>query len=264
MKMKIENWEQINDDMQRGYSYAANNKSIQACREWKKTWRAIVAAMDSGGYASLEDFDEDFPGLQSVYNWASDYELELYDSLDDDYSLVGERLSFCTEYFARVAEKEVQNSLNMRSAIANSYFRLGMEEEGEKRYMALTGEYPTWGWGWAHWADEYCDREGEKGYARAIEILNEALNIDGIKPKFVINERLKDTYEKIGMQEEADLIDVDEWDYGVPLSEIRVVFDAMKGELDALVNEIFEPLADTDSQGEDDSHEPQGTSHEEP
>ena len=86
--MKIENWEQIDADMQRGYSHAMANESVQACIEWKKTWSAIVAAMDSGGYASTEEFDEDFSGLQCVFNWASDYEIELLNAVADDVTIV--------------------------------------------------------------------------------------------------------------------------------------------------------------------------------
>ena len=241
--MKIENWEQIDADMQRGYSHAMANEPVKACIEWRKTWSAIIAAMDSGGYAYIEDFDEDFPGFQSVFNWASDYEIELLNTLWEDISFARDRLSFCTEYFDRVADKHGQNSLNMRSAIASSYFRLGMVEDGEKHYMALTAEHPTWGWGWAHWSDEYSDHAEGKDYGRAIEILNEALNVDGIDEIYVIKERLKEAYEGCGMHEEASSIVIDEWDYGVPLSEIGNIASAMKNELDTAVNETFAPAA---------------------
>jgi len=240
--MKIENWEQIDADMQRGYSHAMANESVQACIEWKKTWSAIVAAMDSGGYASTEEFDEDFPGLQCVFNWASDYEIELLNAVAEDISFARERLSFCTEYFDRVADKDGQNSLNTRSAIANSYFRLGMAEDGEKQYMALTSEDPTWGWGWVHWSDEYSYEAKDRDYGRAIDILSRALDVDGIDERYVIKERLKEAYEDCGMHEEANSVVIDEWDYGIPLSEIGNVANAMKQELDSAVNGIFGSL----------------------
>ena len=91
------NWETIDDDMQRGYTYAMSGDSVAACREWKKTWSAIVAAIDSGGLGSIEEFDEAFSGLQSVYNWASDYDLELLNSISEDSTFAQDRLSFCTE-----------------------------------------------------------------------------------------------------------------------------------------------------------------------
>ena len=244
--MKIENWEQIDADMQRGYSHAMANESVQACIEWKKTWSAIVAAMDSGGYASTEEFDEDFSGLQCVFNWASDYEIELLNAVADDITFARERLSFCTEYFDRVADKDGQNSLNTRSALANSYFCLGKVEEGEKQYIALTNEYPTWGWGWIHWSDEYSDYAEVKDYGKAINILNKALEVDGVEERFVIKERLKEAYEGCGMHEEANSVVIDEWDHGIPLSEIGNVANAMKQELDSAVNGIFGSLNSTE------------------
>ena len=89
--MKISNWKQIDADMQRGYTHAMANESVPACIDWGKTWSAIVAAMDSGGYASTEEFDEDFPGLQCVFNWASDYEIELLNAVSEDISFARER-----------------------------------------------------------------------------------------------------------------------------------------------------------------------------
>jgi len=107
----IKNWKQIDDYMQHGYSFEEENDHVSACREWKKAWESIVSAIDSGNYNSIEDFDDDFGGLQSVYNWASDYEGELYNALIDDDSFAQTRIDFCTEYLDRISDKDELNSL---------------------------------------------------------------------------------------------------------------------------------------------------------
>jgi len=219
-----------------------NNNSIPACLEWKKAWGAIITAIDSCGFKSVEEFDEVFPGLQCVFNWASDYETELLNAIADDVAFVEDRLSFCSGYFERVADKCENNALNMRAAIANSYYRLGRLEDGENGYLALTAEHPTWAWGWIKWSDEYSYEAEEKDYGRAIDILNKALGIDGIEEIYVIKERLKEAYESCGMNDEADSIVIDEWDYGIPLSEIGNITSAMKVELDRAVNDLFGAL----------------------
>ena len=206
LKMRIKDGEQIDADMQMGYTHSMSNETVLACKEWKKTWSAIVANIDSGGFNSIEDFDEVFPGLQSVYNWASDYEMALYDAISLDISHAKEMLSFCTEYYDRIANKDDLNSLNKRTAIADAYFRLGMTEEGEKEYRALTAEHPDWGWGWIGWSDEYSYEAEDKDYGRAIEILKDALKVDGIDEEEIILERLKDAYESCGMHDEANAI----------------------------------------------------------
>jgi len=216
--MKIKDSDQIDDDMQRGYSYMMNNDPVSACIEWKKTWSAIVSAMKAGNYRTIKDFDEDFDGLQSVFNWASDYEMELENSVGVDISFARERISFCTEYLER-ADQHEHNSLNKKTAIANSYFYLGMKEDGEKVYKALTAEHPDWGWGWIKWSDEYSFYAENRDYDKAINILNEALKVDGIDETAEIKSRLLDIYEECDMHEEASSIVIDDWDYGIPLSE---------------------------------------------
>jgi len=234
--MEIENWEQIDDDMQRGYSYSMNDENVLACNEWKKTWEAVISAMDSGGFGSIEEFDEAFSGLECVYNWASDYETELMNAIGEDISFAKDRISFSTGYLDRIADKCGQNSLNKRVAIANSYFLLGMTDEGEKLYKALSDEYPAWGWGWISWSDEYVDN---RGYSKAIDLLKTALTVDGVSDIPAIKDRLKAVYKACGMHEEADSVVIDEWDYGVPLSEIENVAGVLKNDMETVINEIF-------------------------
>ena len=93
--MAITNSRQIDDDMQRGYAHAMKNDSVLACKEWQKAWNGIVSAMDSGNISSIEDFDKAFDGMQSVFNWASDYEIELENSVGIDISFAKELISFC-------------------------------------------------------------------------------------------------------------------------------------------------------------------------
>ena len=56
MRKRIRNSKQINGHMQQGYNYAMSNDSVQACKEWKKAWSAIISVMDAGSYRSIEDF----------------------------------------------------------------------------------------------------------------------------------------------------------------------------------------------------------------
>ena len=238
--MENKSWEQIDADMQRGYTHAMNNDSVQACHYWKKAWSSIVSAMDSGGYATAEDFDVDFGGLQCVYNWASDYELELHNAIVKDISFAKEMISFCTEYLNRVSDKSEHNCLNMRAAVANSYIRLGMAEDGEKWYRDLTEENPSFGCGWIRWSEEYSLYAADKDYDKAIDILKKALEVDGIDEIAEIKSQLREIYINCGKHDEANSIVIDDRDYGVPVSEIGNVASVPRNELNAAVNTIFE------------------------
>jgi len=219
---EIKNWEQIDADMQRGYSYAGANEydSVAACNEWGKVWSAVVSVMQSNNYKYIDDFDDVFSGMQCIFNWASDYEMELGNAVHEDVSFAKTRIDFCTEYLKYVPDRDELNSLNMRRAIAESYFRMGMEDVGEKEFIRLTSENPTWGWGWIGWADEYSDFSKNRNPGKVIEILSKALKIDGVDEKPEIKSRLRETYEKCGMHKEASSIVIEDRDFGIPLSEI--------------------------------------------
>jgi len=233
---KIKNWEQIDDFMQDGYKFYMKGDSVSACKEWKKAWELIILAMDSGNYHTIEDFDKDFDGLESVFNWSSEYEMELGNSISNDASFAQTRIDFCTEYLNRVpdSDKGDLNSLNMRRAIAETYFRMGMEDKGEKEFESLNDEYPTWGWGWIGWADEYSDRHD---YDKAIKLLTHALDIDGVEEKDIIQERLKDVYQACGMNDKADSIVIEDHS-GIPLSEIKNVANEAKSVINDITNRI--------------------------
>lgn len=229
MKENI-NWDQLDEDMQRGYSYLRNHETVLACNEWKKVWDTVVSIMDSGNYNTIEDIDRDFEGTQFISNWISDYEMELGNASIKEPSFAKTRIDFCTEYLEFAADKNELNSLNMRRVIAESYFRFGEAEQGEREFKKLTDEHPTWGWGWIGWSDEYGHNWGKenKNYDKAIEILTQALQVEGIGEKAEIKYRLKETYEHCGMLEEANLIIVEEKDYGVPLSELKNISNNAK------------------------------------
>jgi len=48
------------------------------------------------------------------------------------------------------------------------------------------------------------------------------------------------------MHEEADSVVIDDWDYGIPLSEISNMANVMKQELDGVVKDILAPLTLTE------------------
>jgi tetratricopeptide (TPR) repeat protein len=246
--VEIKNWEEIDADMQQGYSYSIKNEAASACIVWKKAWRAIVEAMNAGNISTIEDFDENFTGLQNVLIWAYDYETELENATEVDISFAKDRISFCTEYMDRTSDN--LDFLNMRTAIANSYFRLGMIKEGEKIYKAITSENPAWGYGWLKWAEEYSIYEKNRDYGKAIEILKKALKVKGVSERVELKYRLREIYEDGGMHEEASSIIIDEWDYGIPLSEINNVASVLKEEMETTVSNILELIVNHEDAGE--------------
>lgn len=202
------NWDKLDNDMQRGYSYAKKQDSVSACNEWKDVWNTIISIMDENNYNTIEALDKDFNGLQFISNWVSDFEMELDNASSVDVSFAQIRIDFCTELLNRVSDQNELNSLNMRRAIAESYYAMGRAEDGDREFVKLTDEHPTWGWGWIGWSDQYCDysKNENTNHDRTVEILTKALEIAGIDEKAEIRNRLEEEYEAYGKYEEAKSI----------------------------------------------------------
>lgn len=134
------------------------------------------------------------------------------------------RINFCQEYVVRSEDVDGTNILNMKRAIAESYFELGQEDEGETLFKEITAKFPTWGWGWIGWSDQYWifAKEKNKNSEKAIHILQQALDIEGLEDRFDVLDRLSDIYTDLGMTKEAKSIKEQSFEEVSPLPQTSV------------------------------------------
>jgi uncharacterized protein YecA (UPF0149 family) len=164
--------------------------------------------MDEYQINFVEDLDKSFKGLQSIYNWAPDFEMELSNASAEDKSFAQKRIDFCTEFITRSKDKNGHNIIEFKRAIAESYFYLGKKDEGEKLFEELVKRHPTVGWVWIGWSDQYWifAQKKNKDKEKAVNILKQTLEVEGLKDKFDVLERLKDLYTELNVNEEAEQI----------------------------------------------------------
>jgi hypothetical protein len=192
--------------MQAGYAIARGD-DVALATAWGLTWTELKKTMDERGIPSLEDLDEALQKMQqSVYNWATDYDMALHNAALDNPRFHQERIAFCDEYAERVLDK--MDASEFRRCAAEACFESGNSAEGDERFRALLQDFPRDIVGWTRWADQYSLRyggDGEKNNARAAQILQEALGIPEIRDRTSILERLVDVYEDSdGMVAERD------------------------------------------------------------
>jgi tetratricopeptide (TPR) repeat protein len=118
------------------------------------------------------------------------------------------RIDFCREYVAISEDKCKHSILEMKRAIAESYFELGCIEEGEALFREYLEESPDYGWGWIGWSDQYwvMAKENNKNSDRAIHILKQALEVEDLKDRYDVLDRLADIYDGTGMFEESNSV----------------------------------------------------------
>lgn len=196
--------EMLDDSIQDGYKLLEHGSTIEAMKAWSNSWKSIKKLMDQHNIQNIKSFDEVFCGTQCVYNWASDFEMELRNVGIKEPDFLQQRIDFCTEYIERYRNPEEPNIKNMRRAIAETLFLMGKRAEGDKLFEQYLSSDPTWGWGWIGWSGEYslCKGDPDRNPDKAVEILKRGLSVNGLEDKVYLLDRLKDIYNEHEMHDE--------------------------------------------------------------
>jgi hypothetical protein len=198
--------EMIDDAMQAGYRADAAGDQSEACRHWLQTWRWIRGVMETRGIKTMQEWDDQYSGTQSLYNWVQDFTLSLHNAGLNDRSFIEER-RVVLETVLGLPGLEEHLRDNCRRDLAETYFDLGTPEKGEQLFQQWLKEKPRWGWGWIGWADCYYFTHGrEKDPARAEQILKQGLAVPGVQDREDMLDRLRDLYEETDRPTEAKAV----------------------------------------------------------
>ncbi|MCB2300284.1 tetratricopeptide repeat protein [Clostridium tagluense] len=201
---EIPNFEMVDDKIYAGYMLFEKREYAEACNLWWDVWNDIIYIMDHHGISGISEFDNKFRGSQSLFNWSSDFDMELYNASIDNENFLEKRLEFCSEYVKRSEDKRHLNIENMKRIIGESYIGLGRSKEGDAVFESYLSEDPKWGWAWISWSDSYWMFNGNKqnDFQKAEAILKKALIIEGLRDRASVMKRLMNFYEKTGREEE--------------------------------------------------------------
>jgi hypothetical protein len=129
----IVNFENIDDEMQIGYDLLERNRTAEACKIWLEVWDKVKKRIGTD-FKSVEKADEVFLGMQALFNWCQDLEMELGNAGSEDISFYEERIQYCREFYTLFPETSDLVIHNMKRAEAGSYFALGMQGKGEELF----------------------------------------------------------------------------------------------------------------------------------
>ena len=201
----LPNMEMVDDKMQAGYAALETGDTLQACRLWLETWRAILDVIGRAEMDSLDEFDDRFGGTQSVFNWVQDLETELHNAGLEEPRFFHERISLCEMMLDRFPDGKLPID-NFKAALAGSHFELGDHQTGDRLFRVWLEEAPQWGSGWIAWSDCHWlfAKAERKDATRAEQILQEGLASPGVEDRMHIQERLQILYEETGRDKEAE------------------------------------------------------------
>jgi tetratricopeptide (TPR) repeat protein len=197
---------QLDQQMQKGYSFAMKGDSKAAADVWLELWRNITETMGTYGIEFIEDMGKAFKGKESIFNWVMDFDTELLNAARDDKKYSQFLIDFCTAYIAKCRNKDEYNNLVLTRDMAEAYFKIGKTEQGEAIFQKYVDEHPKDGWGWINWSDQYglFGEAGNRDFAKAIQILERGLEVDGLEDEMDALERLEDIYKELGETEKAE------------------------------------------------------------
>jgi hypothetical protein len=198
--------ELLDDKMQAGYAHQENGDITTCAAVWLDTWADVLRLCDAAGIGSIDEFDNRFPLTQSLFNWMSDFEMELSNAGVQDPGFHTDLIGMCEEALGRFGDMDPLNAGNMRRAWADSLFRVGRAAEGNELFESWLAADPRWGWGWIGWADCYTPSwcaDGLEDVSRAEELLRRGYEQPGVRDRADIADRLAWLYKDTDRPDKA-------------------------------------------------------------
>ena len=197
--------ELLDDKIQAGYDRQEQRDLAACAATWLDAWADVLRLCDATGIGSIDEFDDRFPLTQSLYNWLSDVEMELWNAGVNSREFLMARIGLCSEALRRFPGEEQWRIENLRRALAETYFEIGEHCTADELFESWLTADPRWGWGWIGWAD--CYRGSVKADPddphRAGELLLRGYSIHGVRDRADIADRLASWCEDTGRSDEA-------------------------------------------------------------
>ncbi|RZN38006.1 MAG: zinc chelation protein SecC [Methanophagales archaeon ANME-1-THS] len=193
------NSEQLDEMMQRGYDLKRERRIKECCNKESQI-REHLKKRFSPDMKSIENAESVFTGMQSLFNWCQDLELELGNAGSEDTIFYEKRIEYCREFYRMLPDTSSLVIKNMKRAEAESYFFLGEKEKGDAAFKKIIEEFPESAWGYIGWGDMYWlfsrnDELPRLDYDNAEKIYRMGL-AKATSDKRVILDRLRDLEEE--------------------------------------------------------------------
>lgn len=171
--------------------------SIAASKHGLKIWDYLLKLMKMAEAQSIYELDVGGATIYDMLYWASNFVDNLHNASIRDKSFEKHIISICEAYVDMhhgMLAKDVRNLGNIRTSLAECYFKLGKSEKTDDLFREWLSVDPDWGFGWIGWSDLYWlwNFDIEKDFKKAENILKEGLNVPNINDREHIKERLAD------------------------------------------------------------------------
>ena len=171
--------EMLDDWMQDGYVHVQRGQTVTACRLWWRVWRALVPRF-TPAMRRMQQAEPVFGGVQCIYNWAQDFEMELGNAALHDPAFASSGRQFCEEWIAQFPGDEDLIQRNFRRALGAFLLQLGQGKEALAVLEGTVRRGPDDIWGYVALAEAHAQIRPPRQSAvpldldRAVEYLDRA------------------------------------------------------------------------------------------
>ena len=181
---------EIDEKIQIGYSKIYENKdNVGGCDIWLEAWGGIKDVMSAEGLRDIIEMEKRYEWQQFIRNYVQDLEMGLMNAGLDDKQYIQKHIDYCHELIER-SESQPSLQETIRMDMAESYFKLGNQQESDRLFGEWLEADPEWGWGYIGWSDCYADHLKEPNYERAEAILTDGLLHPGLRDRKYVLERI--------------------------------------------------------------------------
>ena len=136
--------ELLDDKIQAGYERQEQGDRATCAATWLNAWADVLSLCDATGIGSIDEFDGRFPLTQSLYNWLSDVEIELWNAGIGNREFQTARIGFCSEALRRFPGEEQWRAENLRRALAETFFEIGEHDKADELFESWLTADPQW------------------------------------------------------------------------------------------------------------------------
>ena len=187
----------LHDLIQDGYRLHQAKQRTAACDRWLEAWE-MVKRLKRPGMRTTRVFDEAYPGgLEFVFNWCQDFEMELGNAGWDNPIYHEHRLRYAREFLEQFPDEDDSFQVNFARAQGEALWHLGRRGDAEAVYESLVHRLPDNAWGYIGWADNYwLFNDSPKDYAKGEAILKRGLTRPNLDDRDDVLDRLNQLHEE--------------------------------------------------------------------
>lgn len=191
----MKSFKEIDLKIQQGYYHEYRGNSTEAVEIWLEAWQEIKELLKvRTSISNFHNLEKKYSWSEFILNYIQDLQMALENAGLDDDKYNHQMIAYCNEIMPYLTTQDSLAIENTKRYIAEAYFRLGDIKQAERLYEQWLAQDPKWGWGYVGLADMYGFgfREQPKNVPKAIAIIDNALEIKGLRDRDDVMTRLDD------------------------------------------------------------------------